>query len=181
MNDFIAANWPLLAIAAIVVLALLWWLLIHARKTRVTLDRRDTLDEGAAPAARNQALIDAPPASAAVVPPMVPDAIGGAEVAVAAAAEQARVEAEEARSAAAPAGDDLTRIKGLGPKLAATLAELGVTRFDQIAGWTDADIDRIDAQLGRFQGRIRRDSWVEQACFLAAGDAAGFEAKFGAV
>ena len=173
MNDLLAANWPLLLIGVVVALLLLWWLLAANRKTSVPVDRRDTLDEGAAPAARNQALIDAP--AAAITPPLVPEAIGGAGVAVAAAAQDARIEAS-----AAAEGDDLTRIKGLGPKLAATLRELGVTRFDQIAGWSDADIERIDGQLGRFQGRIRRDDWVEQAGLLAAGDTAGFERKFGA-
>jgi predicted flap endonuclease-1-like 5' DNA nuclease len=37
-------------------------------------------------------------------------------------------------------GDDLTRIKGLGPKLKTLLASLGVTRFDQIAGWSEEDV-----------------------------------------
>ena len=176
MNDILTTNWALFVIGAVVVTLLLWWLLIASRRTRVSLDKRDTLDEGAAPAARNQALIDAPQvAPGAIVPPMVPDAIGGAGVAVAAAAQEARIEA------GSQDGDDLTRIKGLGPKLAATLNTLGVTRFEQIAAWSDADIARIDAQLGRFQGRIKRDNWVEQARFLAAGDAAGFEARFGAV
>src|SRR6476469_4342896 len=143
-----------------------------SRRTRVSVDKRDTLVEGAAPAARNQALIDAPPA-ATIVPPMTPDAIGGAGVAVAAAAQEARIDAAE------QCGDDLTSIKGLGPKLAATLNDLGITGFAQIAAWTDADIDRIDGHLGRFQGRIRRDDWVEQARLLAAGDAAAFQSKFG--
>ena len=56
---------------------------------------------------------------------------------------------------------------------------LGVTRFSQIAAWTDEDIARIDASLGTFAGRITRDNWVEQAKLLAAGDTAGFEGKFG--
>mgnify|MGYP000491964002 CR=1 FL=1 len=30
--------------------------------------------------------------------------------------------------------------------------------FAQIAAWSEADIDRIDAQLGTFAGRIRRDN-----------------------
>ena len=82
----------------------------------------------------------------------------------------------------APSGaDDLTRMKGLGPKLRDRLAELGVTRFAQIAEWDEAEIDRIDAELGRFAGRIRRDDWVEQAQFLAADDRAGYEARFGAL
>jgi predicted flap endonuclease-1-like 5' DNA nuclease len=75
--------------------------------------------------------------------------------------------------------DDLRKIKGLGPKLVTLLAAQGVTRFDQIAAWNEADIDRIDVQLGTFAGRIRRDNWVEQAKYLAAGDVAGFEARFG--
>ncbi len=77
--------------------------------------------------------------------------------------------------------DDLRRIKGLGPKLAALLGDLGVTRFDQIAAWNDADIAQIDAHLGQFAGRITRDAWVEQAAFLARGDEDGFKAKFGAL
>ena len=39
--------------------------------------------------------------------------------------------------------------------------------------------DRVDALMGRFAGRIRRDQWVEQARLLAAGDSAGFAAQFG--
>lgn len=74
---------------------------------------------------------------------------------------------------------DLTRLKGIGPKLAARLHELGVDRLEQIAAWDDAEIDRIDAQLDRFQGRIRRDDWVTQARLLSAGDQAGYEEKFG--
>ena len=77
--------------------------------------------------------------------------------------------------------DDLRRIKGLGPKLAALLGDLGVTRFDQIAAWSDADIAEVDAHLGQFAGRITRDAWVEQAAFLARGDEDGFKAKFGAL
>jgi predicted flap endonuclease-1-like 5' DNA nuclease len=172
MNQFVSANWPWLLLAVVIALVLLWWVLAATRRTKVSVDRRDTLDDGAAPAARNQALIDAAPA-AAIIPPAVPEAIGGAGVAVAAAAQEAQIEASES-------ADDRTRIKGLGPKLAAALGDLGVNRFDQIAAWSDADIDRIDAQLGRFQGRIRRDDWVEQARLLAADDVAGFEERFGA-
>jgi len=75
--------------------------------------------------------------------------------------------------------DDLRRIKGIGPKLSSLLNDLGITRYDQIARWDAADIARVDAHLGTFQGRITRDSWVEQAGFLASGDTAGFAAKFG--
>jgi len=76
-------------------------------------------------------------------------------------------------------GDDLTRIKGLGPKLATMLREKGITRFEQIANWSEDDIERVDNDLGRFKGRIRRDHWVEQARMLESGDQQAFDAKFG--
>lgn len=75
--------------------------------------------------------------------------------------------------------DQLTRMKGLGPKAAGLLGDMGYTRYDQIAAWSDADIARIDAGMGAFAGRIARDRWVEQARFLADDDIAGFEARFG--
>ncbi len=59
------------------------------------------------------------------------------------------------------------------------LIELGVSRYAQIAAWTDSDIAAIDARLGNFKGRPVRDQWVDQAKYLAAGDTAGFEAKYG--
>jgi predicted flap endonuclease-1-like 5' DNA nuclease len=75
--------------------------------------------------------------------------------------------------------DQLTRLKGLGPKAATRLNELGITRYDQLAALSGDGLATIDAQMGAFQGRIARDRWVEQAGHLAAGDTAGFEAKFG--
>lgn len=171
---FIETNWLLILIVAALAIAIAWYIFHAARRTRVTGDRRDVLDEGAARAARNQALIDAPGVAPAVpIPPAAPAGLAGAGEAVSAVVESSQV--------AAAQGDDLTRIKGVGPKLAAQLGTLGVHSFAQIAGWNENDIDRIDAQLGRFEGRIRRDSWVEQARLLAAGDEAGFASRFGAI
>ncbi|MDK4739256.1 5' DNA nuclease [Rhizobium sp. CNPSo 3464] len=75
-----------------------------------------------------------------------------------------------AKPAAAPARnrkavvktDDLKRISGIGPKLEQVLNERGVLRFADIAAWNEADVERIDAELG-FDGRIRRDDWIGQA------------------
>jgi len=75
--------------------------------------------------------------------------------------------------------DELLRIKGLGPRIAEQLRALGITSLDQIAAWDDAEIDRVDAQLGRFQGRIRRDNWPEQARLLTAEDISAYEERFG--
>lgn len=175
--EFIEANWLLILLVVAVTTLIAWYIFHAARRTRVTGERRDVLDEGAAPAARNQALIDAPIAAAPQVPipPATPAGLAGVGEAVEAAVERQQIRAAEASGS----GDDLTRLKGVGPKLAAQLGEMDITTFAQIAAWGDADIDRIDARLGRFQGRIRRDAWVEQARLLAAGDNAGFAAKFG--
>ena len=209
MMEMIEANWPLLLVAFLIGLAIAWFLFNANRRTKVTGERSDVLDEGAAPAARNQALIDSAPAASAgvpkeaapVVPPATPMGLAGAGEIVAASAVEAQTEradesAEATKPAAAPApteevarpspdaptadgADDLTRIKGVGPKLANALRELGITSFAEIASWDEAEIDRVDAQLGRFQGRIRRDDWKTQAALLAGGDRAAYESKFG--
>lgn len=83
-------------------------------------------------------------------------------------------------TAASPdANDDLTLLKGVGPKLRDVLNGLGITSFRQIAAWSDLDVLTFDMKLGQFRGRIVRDQWVEQARLLAAGDRAAFEARFG--
>lgn len=75
--------------------------------------------------------------------------------------------------------DDLTRLKGVGPKFAARLNELGVIRYDQLAGLSATEIAMLDDRLGPFKGRLARDRVPEQAAFLARGDTDGFEATFG--
>lgn len=163
MIEWIQANPALVGVVVVAVLVALYLLLGRRKPRPVAREYRDVLSEGAGPAQRNTALIDAPPAAAAVSVAAVVDTVA------------------EAIAPAAPVegGDDLTRIKGLGPKLRARLAELGVTRFAQIAAWTEADLAAIDAQLGSFAGRPARDNWVEQAKLLSADDTAAYEAKFG--
>lgn len=75
--------------------------------------------------------------------------------------------------------DDLCRLKGVGPKFAEALHAIGFNRYDQIAGLTPTEIDRIDLQLGAFKGRLTRDRIVEQADYLSRNDTDGFEQKFG--
>lgn len=185
----------LILVGALVVVVSLWWLLGSASKRSPEAVTRDGHPQEISP------VITGPAAGPADVPPPIPAGPDpAAPVPPAAAAPSpapapapdpaaaptpapspAATPAASPAAAAAPAGppDELTRMKGVGPKVAALLNGLGVTRFDQIAGWTDADVDRVDAQLGAFKGRIRRDQWVDQARLLAAGDTAGYEARFG--
>ncbi|MBI1868514.1 MAG: hypothetical protein HYS06_09520 [Methylocystis sp.] len=62
--------------------------------------------------------------------------------------------------------DELTRIKGIGPKINETLHALGVWHFDQIAAWTPENVKWVSAALG-VPGRIDRGKWVAQAKELA--------------
>lgn len=184
MMDMIEANGVAFALALLIGLAVAWWLFGRASSAPQRRDRRpDVLDEGAAPAQRNQSLIDAPPA-ARIVPPPLGAVMGGIGEAIAVGAQDVVEEAAAAAPEPAPepaveAADDLSRIKGLGPKMRALLPTLGITSFAQIAALSDADLAELDGKLGAFAGRPKRDNWVAQAKFLAAGDVAGFEAQFG--
>ena len=157
-------------VGVVVLLALLvaWWI-VRRPAERVRSETVDVLSPGAAPAARNAMLVEAP----SVVAPPGAELLGGIGEIISAAASDSAASLGDA--------DDLTRIKGLGPKIATLLRSLGITRFDQIAAWSEADVARIDPQLGTFQGRIARDNWIEQARYLSAGDVSGFESRFGKV
>jgi predicted flap endonuclease-1-like 5' DNA nuclease len=77
--------------------------------------------------------------------------------------------------------DELTRIKGLGPKAATVLNGLGIHRYAQLADLNAAQAAELDSRMGAFRGRIQRDRWIDQARFLEQGDVAGFEAEFGKI
>ncbi|MGV8855031.1 MAG: hypothetical protein ACOH2L_10305 [Devosia sp.] len=62
--------------------------------------------------------------------------------------------------------DNLKQIKGIGPKIEASLNGLGIYHFDQIAGWSRTNVEWVDKHLA-FRGRIVRERWVEQARELA--------------
>lgn len=64
-------------------------------------------------------------------------------------------------------GDNLQRIKGIGPKLAQTLNEMGFYHFDQIASWSAEELAWVDRNIGGSRGRPFRDNWVGQAKDLA--------------
>lgn len=61
-----------------------------------------------------------------------------------------------------PEPDDLTVLKGVGPKLAIKLAERGINRFAHVAELTQDVIADLDAEL-MLLGRIERDDWIGQA------------------
>jgi len=169
------SNTTIIVIAVVVVIALAFLFLVRGRKQHVSFD--------AAPPLRP--VERAPkPAPAPAPSPSVMGEGHGLTTEIADAVEDvvdqfvgidSHIRVEPSKGP----GDTLTQLKGLGPKAASRLNELGVTRFEQIASWNEADVTAIDAQMGAFKGRIVRDRWVEQARLLAKGDTAGFEAEFG--
>lgn len=78
--------------------------------------------------------------------------------------------------AVAAAHDDLTRIEGIGPRIATLLKEAGISGFVALAA---ARLDQLEAVLAAAGPRFRLAqpaSWPQQAALLAAGDEAGFAA-----
>ena len=80
---------------------------------------------------------------------------------------------EEASAAAlaqqAELGDDLKKIRGVGPAMERELRRLGITTFAQIAAWTPEDVDTIGKKIKAKPERIRRENWIESAATLAKG------------
>jgi small subunit ribosomal protein S2 len=72
---------------------------------------------------------------------------------------------------AAPRGapDDLAKITGVGPQIVKKLNEHGVFHYWQLAAMTDQEAAKLDADL-RFNGRVARDKWVENARELMAAE-----------
>jgi predicted flap endonuclease-1-like 5' DNA nuclease len=68
------------------------------------------------------------------------------------------------------AGDDLKLIAGIGPKLEQKLNSIGIWHYDQIARWTQPQIDWVNAAIS-FNGRVERERWVLQAKALLEGAA----------
>jgi predicted flap endonuclease-1-like 5' DNA nuclease len=155
--------WPWILVA-VVVLAILAFLLLRP-KQRVQLSQTDT------------------PVRPHMQQSMAHEGRGLAAEAAAAASDitgqflEAPVHANLPGASGPP--DDLQRLKGVGPKFAAMLNDLGIIRFDQLSGLSEADIEWLDSKLGPFAGRLRRDQIPLQAEYLARGDQDGFEQRFG--
>lgn len=171
-------------IAALVVVAMvIIWALV-SRKGGSDTGGHDAHHDDGHGHGHDHAAVEAPPLfvptiGAALDPNVAILSTAEIDAQLAAQASEAAASGKPRIAAAIGDPDDLRKIKGIGPKLNTLLGELGVSRYDQIATWTAADVAEIDPYLGTFKGRIVRDNWIEQAIFLAKGDIAGFEAKFG--
>lgn len=96
------------------------------------------------------------------------------------AEEIARELAEAHESAALPDGaepqpDDLTRIRGIGPKTAGALQAGGIDSFGELAATNQAEIVRVLRAAGIRPGDV--DAWREEAARLADQRAASSRAR----
>jgi predicted flap endonuclease-1-like 5' DNA nuclease len=110
-----------------------------------------------------------PPASQGVTATPEPQAAPAASVELAPVADPVPV-------VAVAVDDDLTRIEGIGPRIATLLKEAGITGFAALAA---AHAEQLAAVLAAAGPRFRLAqpaSWPQQAALLAAGDEAGFAA-----
>ena len=82
----------------------------------------------------------------------------------------------EAVDVAAGEGDDLKRIKGIGPKNENQLNALGIFTFAQIAAWTPDNVEWVEGYLS-FPGRIEREDWIAQAKTLSTGAETAFSKR----
>jgi len=63
---------------------------------------------------------------------------------------------------------NLSLISGVGPTIEKKLRAAGITSWEQIASWSEADLEAKDKELA-LRGRAKREEWVEQAKELLAG------------
>jgi predicted flap endonuclease-1-like 5' DNA nuclease len=162
----------ILIVAAILAVAVIALLMLRSGRAAPRVERRP---EGDSPyvASRERPYMKPPAADG-------PQGNGVADE-VAAAATDVAGEMLGVTPRHAPPGpaDDLSRLKGVGPKFVARLNELGITCYDQLAGLNANEAAHLDERMGPFQGRLVRDRVIEQADYLARGDLEGFEEKFG--
>jgi large subunit ribosomal protein L21 len=100
---------------------------------------------------------------------------GAASVAaVSAASETVKPKAEKkAKAKAETKGEaidasNLSLISGVGPTIEKKLRAAGITSWNDIAAWSEADIAKWDEEL-KLRGRATREEWVAQAKDLLAG------------
>lgn len=84
-------------------------------------------------------------------------------------AAKKKTKAKKKKATKSSGSDDLKKIKGIGPALEKKLNAEGITSYTQIANLKAADVAKLEENVVRFPGRIKRDGWVAQAKQLAKG------------
>ncbi|MBN9469825.1 MAG: 50S ribosomal protein L21 [Bosea sp.] len=91
-----------------------------------------------------------------------------APVALKAGSEAVKGKSTKAAKSEGLDASNLSLISGVGPTIEKKLRAAGITSWNDIASWTEADIAKWDEEL-KLRGRATREEWVEQAKELLAG------------
>ena len=127
---------------------------VAEKATATTKTRRSRRGGGAAKPATDAPVVDAAETEASVV-----EEQPSAEV----------VESEEAPSATTTQGDDLTKVEGIGPKIAELLNNAGVTTFAQLADADDETVQQVLVDAGPRFNVHDATTWNEQAALARDG------------
>ena len=117
-----------------------------------------------------------PPADA-ILPPSAPASRESFPAAGASSGVSGVAVGGQSRPAATTGGDDLKRIRGIGPEIEAALHRIGVRRHSEVAGWSAGDVDTISKALS-LKGRIAHENWIEQAQVLSKGGETAFSRRY---
>ena len=82
----------------------------------------------------------------------------------------------EAATAAPPSDDDLTRLTGIGPKLAEAMKAAEIRSYAQLTNMSTEEISQALAGSNIRYTKANAESWAEQAKLAAAGDWKGLKA-----
>jgi len=141
-------------------------LLLNKIQQRLAAEEANKPKEEKKPAPVKKKVV-APPTEEVAAPATKEVAVATTEE-TAAPAEEVAAAKEEAPVATAVATDDLTKIEGIGPKIAETLQAADISTYAQLA---DAEVDKLKevltaASLGRFEPT----TWPAQAKMAADGE-----------
>lgn len=84
--------------------------------------------------------------------------------------------AEPAPTTAEQSDDDLTRLTGIGPKLAEAMKAAGICTYAQLTTMSVEDVSQALAGSNIRYNKASAESWAEQATLAAAGDWKGLKA-----
>ncbi|KPF71065.1 50S ribosomal protein L21 [Bosea sp. AAP35] len=89
-------------------------------------------------------------------------------VALQAGSTETKAAPKAAKSSDALDASNLSLISGVGPTIEKKLRAAGITSWNDIASWSEADVAKWDEEL-KLRGRATREEWVVQAQELLAG------------
>ena len=128
----------------------------------------------AAPSAPPSVEVVAPAAPEVLETPAVAESID-APMPIAETVVEASTAAEPALTAE-QSDDDLTRLTGIGPKLAEAMKAAGICTYAQLTTMSVEDVNQALAGSNIRYNKASAESWAEQATLAAAGDWKGLKA-----